>query len=163
MKGLLNTCLLVVYVILMLVLGSLAGYGIKYLTHIDSFELGKQIVGLKERMHTGSWGGFYVGDGVLLCRTEYACIHETGHWKDESLGWISTTPEFKKALDSYIAECIQTGDSGELSYYCNLQRFPGIYGNPIDSWGGYSEAYAEIYKYNVHSNYPLPRIFIEFY
>ena len=120
-------------------------------------EYDMDILNKREYMLSSGTLGIYVGDGIILCDTEYACIHEVGHRLDEKYGNISETDEFREAFDSFIADCVEAGDEyGGKSYYCNHARFPGINGNPLGNWGGYAEAYAEMYKWNVHENRPLP-------
>lgn len=120
---------------------------------------------VEKLMETEAYGGFFISShDVILCSYEFLCIHEVGHWKDKHLGYPSKTVEFESVLDDFILQCEEVGDNGEDSYYCNLTRFPGINGNELDrGWGGYPEAYAEIYVYDMALNHPLPEVFIEFY
>ena len=132
----------------------------------ETIREGTRIENAKTYIKEGHAEGLYLGDGVILCSgEEYACIHEVAHRMDESLGNVSESPEFRTALDDFIKECERTGDSGTIDYYCNLQRFTGINGNALGEkgWGGYGEAYAEMYKYEVHGNFLLPQIFEEFF
>ncbi len=162
MKGFFGVVLSFLASLILLVV--LVGLGAIVVTNIGYVNLGRNIAELKSLMYDDGWGGFYAGDGVLLCQTEYACIHETGHWLDEKLGYPSETIEFKETLDTFINVCIENGDEwGNVDYYCNLARFPGVNGNAVDNWGGYGEAYAEMYKYLVHEDRPLPVVFVEFY
>lgn len=109
--------------------------------------------------------GVYISGGVILCSfNEGACLHEVGHRLDEGGGKISETKEFREALDNFIIRCIINEDEwGIEDFYCNLVRFPGLNGNSIDDWGGYKEAYAEMYKYNKQLGYVIPAELVEFF
>lgn len=128
--------------------------------------IGEWVLTQRERMYTEGYNGFYLyGYDLILCGTEDGCLHETAHWIDENLDFPSKKEEFRTALDNFIKECERVEDIGTIDYYCNLQRFPGINNNELDEngWGGYTEAYAEMYIYNMFQKYPMPEIFIEFY
>ena len=136
-------------------------------------ELGEYVLAEVSLISSGEKGGvFLTNSGVILCGYEGACIHEVGHWLDKYLGYISETIEFQEALDLYIQSCVEKNDLGSIEYYCNLARFPGLVGNPLEShtfgnetveWGGYTEAYAEMYEYSVLYNHEMPSELSEFF
>jgi hypothetical protein len=47
-------------------------------------------------------GGFYIaGLDYLYCTSELTCIHEHAHRMDAQRGFISSTPEYQLAIQSY--------------------------------------------------------------
>lgn len=123
--------------------------------------IGKNVLAHQKQMEEGSYTGFFLTKyDIILCNTESTCIHETGHWIDKYLGNISESVEFRQAIDTFILNC-----EYKLTEYCWLALFPGLNNNElnIDDWGGYNEAYATIYEYDMFLGYPMPQVFIEFY
>ncbi len=82
------------------------------------------------------YNGVYFGNGIFACKSEETCLHELGHAVDEFMDFPSHTQEFADVLDSFCE--IEAHPACEL---------PGINSNPLAGWGGYTEAYAEVYKY----------------
>ena len=113
-------------------------------------------------------GGQYLGNGLLNCQSERACIHELGHYKDELMGFPSRSPEFQKAVSDYYAQHEIdkiTACFGGLN--CLLWRMPGIMNHPrlesADGWGGFSELYAEIYAGWRLGKFDIPVEFFPFF
>jgi hypothetical protein len=119
------------------------------------------------------WSGFYTpiggGNGLIWCTDEYSCLHEIGHHIDSTLGWPSKTLEFRNAIASCSKDWSnihELGCSPTLSSYVTI--FPGVGSSPNDkyfgqTWGGYSELYAELYALHVSDLIIVPEYLIEFY
>jgi hypothetical protein len=117
-------------------------------------------------------GGVYFGDGLFLAKNERSGLHELGHAINEWRGYPSGSVFFKRAVNTYIYYNQKSFYKCHREVVCRLQYFPGIFGNPmaeiehedgsIGYWGGYSEAYAEIYA-QWKTWAPLPEIFYPFY
>ena len=139
--------------------------GLLILPNVKEVQISSVLEDSKVYMYGGGAEGLYLGDGVILCKyNEGACIHEVGHRLDEGGGKISETAEFRGTLDAFIVWCESMEDVwGEKEFYCNIARFSGINGNPLNGWGGYGEAYAEMYKYNRQLNFEIPEILKRFF
>lgn len=87
-------------------------------------------------------------EALIFILSESAGLHEVGHFVDFSSGRISDTPEFKTAVESYLES---TPEDAEL--YALILR----YENSLD------EVFASLYSYNLIGDYPLPKIFEEFF
>ena len=128
--------------------------------------IGENVLAQQALMDEGKQSGyFFSGYEIILCNTEDACTHEVGHWLDKHLGRPSRSRKFRVTVDVFIEECERVGDSGDIDFYCNLQRFPGINDNALYKygWGGYGEAYAEVYKYDKLLGFTIPSVLVEFY
>ena len=122
--------------------------------------MGTWVYYLRDSLDNGEANGYFIEQyNMIICETESACIHEVGHWVDKDLNYPSKEILFQEELDNYIENC------NEDDYYCNFSTFPGIGSNPLtdNGWGGYAEAYAEMYAITNYNNYELPDNFVEFY
>ena len=130
----------------------------------DELKAGWGLLDRLESMEAGEIHGFYSYEyRYILCNVETSCLHEVAHWKDDNSDWISVSPEFQEAVDSFIASCTENKDT---SYYCRtFIDFPGLNGNPLRRgyWGGHPEIYAKMYMNNFYYREPIPDIFLEFY
>ena len=117
-------------------------------------------------------GSYYIYPlHISVCNYPDGCRHERGHRLDQSLGFVSQTPEFQAAISRYIEGCENidtTVDQDTLLgvvIVCGIvDEFPGVsaphkpYDNPItallfsmhdnNGWGGYDELYAEIFEFS---------------
>ena len=109
---------------------------------------------------------------VILCDSPSMCLHENGHKIDESKNWISHTKEWENVVENYRHNLIYNKPPWKESDL-HLFNFPGIGSNRIDckwfqscittGWGGYSELYAEIWKWSGGRIENIPFEFREFY
>ncbi len=146
-----------------IVLTFIIGFLLCLVIYKEPILLGNDLLNKIEVMEEGTFSGFYDHDYEwIICNDESSCFHEVGHWIDANKGYISDTSEFKITLNEYVYWC---KDLEVPVDYCKyLISFPGIGGNRIyNGWGGYSEAYAAIYAYNLYYNRPMPEQFIKFY
>lgn len=47
-------------------------------------------------------GAYNLTSHLAWCRTRPACLHEIGHALDQQAGWVSSSPEFYRALQMYL-------------------------------------------------------------
>ena len=109
---------------------------------------------------------------VVLCDSQSTCIHENGHKIDEEHNWISTTKEWKVAVDNYRHNLIYNEPPWE-EFDLRFFSFPGIGSDRIKcdwfqscfigGWGGYSELYADVWKWNSGKIENVPIELREFY
>jgi hypothetical protein len=115
--------------------------------------------------------GFYIPVlDIVVCKDAYTCLHETAHGFDNGR---SETREFANAVQLFRIVADTNNSVDEMSY--RIRKFPGI-GSDFEQttcrifikcepegWGGYSEAYAEIFAMAGGITDAIPEVFRPFY
>jgi hypothetical protein len=108
---------------------------------------------------------------LVVCDTE--CLHENGHKLDHSLGDISKSESFQTAVKVYLAILWNypayrdefsknfIGYAGITAPYLDDTRFISVFSGR--EWGGYSELYADIYKWSGGNIEEIPTSLRKFY
>lgn len=99
--------------------------------------------------------------GEIFC--EIQCLHEEAHALDTGgslTNWISSSLEFRTAVDEFLEYCDQPFIYQSDIPYCNFMvSFPGFgtelkktswtsFDYWLGGWGGYLELYATIYAFD---------------
>lgn len=129
-------------------------------------------------------GGLYYGGGKIQVYLtgnakldEKNAQHELGHLSWEILEMDDRIDEFAAVVDAYIEANEKPTMQCHREMVCILQRYPGLNENPMieishtledgtiitKEWGGYVEAYADIYAQWKIGWSELPEEFYPFY
>ena len=75
------------------------------------------------------YSGAFIAPDYIVCIDKQSCVHEIGHWLDQSLDYPSQTTEFKSEIDNNLPSIISNTT-------CIIKTEKCLY----------SEAYAKLYE-----------------
>ena len=110
--------------------------------------------------------GWYFGSCISIAFNERGGMHELGHCKDYLSGWVSHTREWKNAVEGYVVGCKTFVNCDDEMII--LKTYPGVGGQPMKriifwDYGGYTEAYAEVYAEWKMEGSIMPDVLLPFY
>lgn len=106
----------------------------------------------------GSLGAYNSVSGLLVCSGTSNCMHEIGHKLDDEAGWISSSHEFKMAVQMYLYTSLRVESPNILSF-----RILDTFGNRDIFYSQGAETYALIFQEADGKQYNMPEIFRRFY